>query len=66
MYRPVVWILIVKISVCNVQQIAITILFIYDLIMELLRTEDFYIFINGEHSLWWDRQTGVFIPRSGE
>ncbi|KAF5298153.1 hypothetical protein FQA39_LY02577 [Lamprigera yunnana] len=33
--------------------------------MELLRTDDFYIFVKGENSLWWDRQTGVFVPKSG-
>ncbi|XP_031350029.1 phosphatidylinositide phosphatase SAC2 isoform X1 [Photinus pyralis] len=33
--------------------------------MELLRTEDFYIFVKGENSLWWDRQTGIFVPKSG-
>ncbi|KAK4875984.1 hypothetical protein RN001_012406 [Aquatica leii] len=33
--------------------------------MELLRTDDFYIFVNGENSLWWDRQTGIFVPKSG-
>ncbi|KAJ8920227.1 hypothetical protein NQ315_011888 [Exocentrus adspersus] len=32
--------------------------------MELFRTNDFYIFVNGEHSLWWDRQTGAFIPKT--
>lgn len=33
--------------------------------MELFRTNEFYIFINGEHSLWWDRLTGIFIPKTG-
>ncbi|XP_063921192.1 phosphatidylinositide phosphatase SAC2 isoform X1 [Zophobas morio] len=33
--------------------------------MELFRTNEFYIFINGEYSLWWDRQTGAFIPKTG-
>nr|XP_023023491.1 phosphatidylinositide phosphatase SAC2 [Leptinotarsa decemlineata] len=33
--------------------------------MELFRTSEFYIFVNGEHSLWWDRQTGAFIPKTG-
>ncbi|CAH1279100.1 unnamed protein product [Diabrotica balteata] len=33
--------------------------------MELFRTNDFYIFIKGEYSLWWDRQTGAFIPKTG-
>ncbi|KAJ8983827.1 hypothetical protein NQ317_008953 [Molorchus minor] len=32
--------------------------------MELFRTSEFYIFVNGEHSLWWDRQTGAFIPKT--
>lgn len=34
--------------------------------MELFRTKDFFIFVQGEHSLWWDRQTGASIPKSGE
>lgn len=33
--------------------------------MELFRTEDFYIFVKGEYSLWWDRITGAFIPKTG-
>ncbi|XP_044259683.1 phosphatidylinositide phosphatase SAC2 isoform X2 [Tribolium madens] len=33
--------------------------------MELFRTNEFYIFISGEYSLWWDRQTGAFIPKTG-
>ncbi|KAF5276553.1 hypothetical protein FQR65_LT03983 [Abscondita terminalis] len=33
--------------------------------MEVLRTNDFYIFVNGGNSLWWDRQTGIFVPKSG-
>ncbi|CAH2009385.1 unnamed protein product [Acanthoscelides obtectus] len=33
--------------------------------MEVFRTNDFYIFINGEYSLWWDRHTGAFIPKTG-
>ncbi|XP_065155717.1 phosphatidylinositide phosphatase SAC2 isoform X2 [Atheta coriaria] len=33
--------------------------------MELFRTDDFYIFVKDEHSLWWDRQTGAFIPKTG-
>ncbi|XP_072393620.1 phosphatidylinositide phosphatase SAC2 isoform X1 [Diabrotica undecimpunctata] len=33
--------------------------------MELFRTNDFYILIKGEYSLWWDRQTGAFIPKTG-
>ncbi|XP_049823594.1 phosphatidylinositide phosphatase SAC2 isoform X2 [Aethina tumida] len=33
--------------------------------MELFRTNEFYIFVNGEYSLWWDRQTGAFIPKTG-
>jgi hypothetical protein len=33
--------------------------------MELFRTNEFYIFINGEYSLWWDRLTGAFIPKTG-
>lgn len=34
--------------------------------MELFRTNDFYIFVNGEYSLWWDRQTAAFIPKTGK
>ncbi|CAG9858735.1 unnamed protein product [Phyllotreta striolata] len=33
--------------------------------MELFRTNEFYIFTKGEYSLWWDRQTGAFIPKTG-
>ncbi|CAH1115746.1 unnamed protein product [Psylliodes chrysocephalus] len=33
--------------------------------MELFRTNDFYIFVKGEYSLWWDRYTGAFIPKTG-
>ncbi|KAG5890101.1 hypothetical protein JTB14_026472 [Gonioctena quinquepunctata] len=33
--------------------------------MEVFRTNEFYIFANGDHSLWWDRQTGAFIPKTG-
>ncbi|CAH0554343.1 unnamed protein product [Brassicogethes aeneus] len=33
--------------------------------MELFRTSDFYIFVNGEFSLWWDRYTGACIPKTG-
>lgn len=33
--------------------------------MELFRTEDFYIFVKGEYSLWWDRITGALIPKTG-
>lgn len=33
--------------------------------MELFRTDDFYIFVKGEYSLWWDRFTGAFIPKTG-
>ncbi|XP_008198080.1 phosphatidylinositide phosphatase SAC2 isoform X1 [Tribolium castaneum] len=33
--------------------------------MELFRTNEFYIFVSGEYSLWWDRQTGAFIPKTG-
>lgn len=34
--------------------------------MELFRTDDFYIFVKGEYSLWWDRNTGAFIPKTGK
>nr|CAI5823134.1 unnamed protein product [Callosobruchus analis] len=33
--------------------------------MELFKTNDFYIFVNGKYSLWWDRQTGALIPKTG-
>lgn len=33
--------------------------------MEVFRTDDFYILVKNEHSLWWDRQTGAFIPKTG-
>ncbi|XP_060529101.1 phosphatidylinositide phosphatase SAC2 isoform X2 [Cylas formicarius] len=33
--------------------------------MELFRTAEFYIFVKDQHSLWWDRQTGAFIPKTG-
>ncbi|CAH1122415.1 unnamed protein product [Ceutorhynchus assimilis] len=33
--------------------------------MELFRTNEFYIFMKGEHSLWLDRNTGAFIPKTG-
>ncbi|XP_050310278.1 phosphatidylinositide phosphatase SAC2 isoform X2 [Anthonomus grandis grandis] len=33
--------------------------------MELFRTSEFYIFAKGEHSLWWDRNTGAYIPKTG-
>ncbi|CAG9818977.1 unnamed protein product [Phaedon cochleariae] len=33
--------------------------------MELYRTSQFYIFVDGKHSLWWDRQTRAFIPKTG-
>ncbi|XP_022917953.1 phosphatidylinositide phosphatase SAC2 isoform X2 [Onthophagus taurus] len=32
--------------------------------MEVFRTPDFYIFVKGNNSLWWDRHTGLFIPKS--
>lgn len=32
--------------------------------MELFRTSQFYIFSKGEHSLWLDRFTGEFIPKT--
>lgn len=34
--------------------------------MELFRTNDFFIFVQGEFSLWWDRQTGASIPKTGQ
>jgi hypothetical protein len=33
--------------------------------MELFRTDQYYIFVNGEYSLWWDRTTGEFEAKSG-
>ncbi|PSN51943.1 hypothetical protein C0J52_13928 [Blattella germanica] len=32
--------------------------------MELFRTDQYYIFINGEFGLWWDRTTGEFEAKS--
>ncbi|XP_069695260.1 phosphatidylinositide phosphatase SAC2 isoform X2 [Periplaneta americana] len=32
--------------------------------MELFRTDQYYIFINGEYGLWWDRTTGEFKAKS--
>ncbi|XP_052751228.1 phosphatidylinositide phosphatase SAC2 isoform X4 [Galleria mellonella] len=32
--------------------------------MELFRSEQFYIFVRNESSLWWNRQTGAFSVRS--
>lgn len=34
--------------------------------MELFRTNEFFIFVKGEFSLWWDRQTGASIPKTGQ
>jgi hypothetical protein len=33
--------------------------------MELFRTDQYYIFVNGEYGLWWDRTTGEFNAKSG-
>lgn len=33
--------------------------------IELFRTEQYYIFVNGEHSLWWDRRTGELTAKTG-
>jgi len=33
--------------------------------MELFRTDQYYIFVNGEYGLWWDRVTGEFEAKSG-
>lgn len=33
--------------------------------MELFRTADYYIFRQGEHSLWCSRKTGILEPRTG-
>lgn len=32
--------------------------------MELFRTADYYIFRQGEHSLWCSRKTGILEPRT--
>ena len=34
--------------------------------MELFKTNDFYIFHQGEHSLWCSRKTGLLEPKSGK
>lgn len=34
--------------------------------MELFRTDDFFIFVKDNLSLWWDRHTGSFIPKVGK
>lgn len=33
--------------------------------MELFRTTEYYIFRQGEHSLWCSRKTGLLEPRTG-
>jgi hypothetical protein len=33
--------------------------------MELFRTTEYYIFRQGEHSLWCNRKTGHLEPRTG-
>ena len=33
--------------------------------MEVFRTDDYFIFVKERFSLWWDRHTGSFIPKSG-
>lgn len=33
--------------------------------MEVFRTKQFYIFVRETHSLWWDRETGILIPKAG-
>lgn len=33
--------------------------------MELFRSDQYYIFVNGEYSLWWDRNTGGFEAKTG-
>ncbi|XP_044737483.1 phosphatidylinositide phosphatase SAC2 [Chrysoperla carnea] len=33
--------------------------------MELFRTDNYYIFISGEYSLWFDRLTGELTPKTG-
>lgn len=35
-------------------------------IMELFRTQQYYIFVKGEYSLWWDRVTGELLPKTGK
>ncbi|KAK6633081.1 hypothetical protein RUM43_012824 [Polyplax serrata] len=33
--------------------------------IELFKTQQFYIFVKNEFSLWWDRVTGELIPKTG-
>lgn len=33
--------------------------------MELFRTTEYYIFRQGEHSLWCNRKSGILEPRTG-
>lgn len=33
--------------------------------MELFRSDQYYIFVRNESSLWWNRITGGFSVRSG-
>jgi hypothetical protein len=35
-------------------------------LIELFRTDAYYIFQNGEHSLWWNRVTGQCEAKSGK
>lgn len=34
--------------------------------MELLKTHQYYVLLNGEHSLWCDRKTGAFEAKPGK
>lgn len=34
--------------------------------MELFKTNKYYIFRQGEHSLWCSRQSGQLEPKTGE
>lgn len=33
--------------------------------IELFKTEDFYIFVQNEYSLWWNRATGQMTAKTG-
>lgn len=34
--------------------------------MEVFRSEEFYIFVQDDVSLWWSRVNGEFLSKSGE
>ena len=33
--------------------------------IELFKTEQYYIFVKNEYSLWWNRTTGELTPKTG-